>query len=421
MKSHLTLSILISLATPAMAAEDRLADILARGTVRIATTGDYQPFSYKNPVTHEYEGLDIDLGRQLARELGVKLEWVPTSWPQLMADYEAGKFDIVMSGVSINLERQKKALFSIPYLKDGKTPITRCTDAQRFQTLAQIDQPGVNVIVNPGGTNEKFARSHLHHARLTVYPDNTTIFEQIASGKADVMMTDAIETRLQAKLRPALCAIHPNQPFTYSEKALLLPNDFRWKAWVDQFLHQAQARGTLDRLQTRWLSWPWLTQAPQNDLDTLLALMNERLKLMPDVARYKWNEQSAIEDLAREKTILADLVKQAEAAKVSPSLATAFFKAQIEAAKMVQHQLTDSWRQQQASRFEDIPDLKTEIRPRLDALTSQLIDALARNQTTLADPARQPLIESTAQRWIPQTQWGEAAKTASAPLLNPRP
>ena len=55
-----------------------------------------------------------------------------------------------MGGVSVTLDRQKKGFFSAPTMRDGKTPIARCADEEKFQTLAEIDRPGVKVIANPG-------------------------------------------------------------------------------------------------------------------------------------------------------------------------------------------------------------------------------------------------------------------------------
>ena len=219
-RTVLILLIGLCLHLPASAQTNRLDDILARGVLRVGTTGDYKPFSYRPNPSADFIGLDVELAGQLAKTLGVKLELVPTTWPSLMKDLGEDRFDIAMGGVSISLERQKKAQFSIPYLRDGKTPITRCENKDRFQTLAQIDQSGVRLIVNPGGTNERFARAHVKQASITVYPDNVTIFDQIVAGKADLMITDAIETRLQQKLKPALCALHPEAPFDFSEKNL---------------------------------------------------------------------------------------------------------------------------------------------------------------------------------------------------------
>lgn len=135
------------------AQESRLDRILESGVLRVATTGDYKPFSYR---TEEggYAGFDVDMAQRLAESLGAKLVVVPTSWPNLMRDFADDRFDIAMSGISINLERQRQAYFSIPYLRDGKTPITICSEEARFQTLEQIDQPGVTAIVSPGGTSE---------------------------------------------------------------------------------------------------------------------------------------------------------------------------------------------------------------------------------------------------------------------------
>lgn len=249
--------VVLCLQLPAWAQSNRLDDILARGVLRVGTTGDYKPFSYRGAGSDGFVGLDVELAGQLARTLGVKLELVPTSWPTLMKDLADDRYDVAMSGVSISLERQKKALFSIPYMRDGKTPITRCENLQRFSSLAQIDQAGVRLIVNPGGTNERFARANIKNASITVYPDNVTIFQQIVDGKADLMITDAIETRLQQKLKPALCAVHPDQPFDFSEKAFLLPRDLLWKAFVDQWLHQSVESGEFSKLLDKWLAYPW--------------------------------------------------------------------------------------------------------------------------------------------------------------------
>lgn len=245
------------LALPAAAQQaapaSRLDQVLAQGFVRVGTTGDYKPFTYLNPETKQFEGIDIDMARSLGKALGVEVRFVQTSWPKLMADFAADAYDIGMGGISVNLDRQKKGLFSIPYLTDGKTPIARCADKDRFQTLAQIDQPGVKLIVNPGGTNERFVRANIKQAAVTVYNDNVTIFDQILQGKADLMITDAVETVLQQKLRPGLCAVHPEAPFNFSEKAYLLPRDPLWKAFVDQWLRQAVMSKEYQAIYDKWL------------------------------------------------------------------------------------------------------------------------------------------------------------------------
>ena len=254
----LTLSLAALLAPAARAqSASRLDDILARGVLRVGTTGDYKPFSYRPAKEADFIGLDIELAGELARTMGVKLQLVPTSWPTLMKDFGDDRFDLVIGGVSVTLERQKKGVFSIPYLRDGKTPITRCENQAKYQTLQQINQPGVRLVVNPGGTNERFAKAQAPQAQLTVYPDNVTIFDEIIAGRADLMITDAIEAKLQQRLKPQLCAVHPDAPFDFSEKAILMQRDWLFKAYVDQWLHQAIASGTLQKALDRWLDYRW--------------------------------------------------------------------------------------------------------------------------------------------------------------------
>ncbi len=245
-------AVLLLIAVPAQA-QTVLDTILARGTVRVGLTGDYRPFSIKD-AAGKFEGLDVDMAESLAKGLGVKLEIVPTAWPTLLADLQGQKYDIGMGGISVTLERAKTAYFSAPVMRTGKAPIARCADQARFTSLAEIDKPGVRVITNPGGTNERFARANLKQAEIVVFPNNTTIFDELVANHADVMMTDAVETRLQHRLHPELCAVHPDQPFDFSELAYLLPRDPALKAWVDQWLHIQSETGEQQTLLAKWLN-----------------------------------------------------------------------------------------------------------------------------------------------------------------------
>lgn len=230
-----------------------LDHILASHVLRVGTTGDYKPFTYRDPKSGTYQGIDIDMAAALGKSLGAKVEFVPTTWKTMMGDLLAGKFDIAMGGVTITLPRERTAFFSSPYFRDGKTPIARCADKTRYETLAEIDRPDVRVIVNPGGTNESFVRAHIHHAKIIVYKDNVTIFNQILANKADVMITDGVETLLQQKLHPGLCAIHPDKPFNVAEKGYLLPRDLVWQEYVDQWLRQMKIGHAYQAIRARWL------------------------------------------------------------------------------------------------------------------------------------------------------------------------
>ena len=228
--------------------------VTQRGTLQVCTTGDYKPFTLHKAEADSYEGIDIELAKSLAKAIGVEARFVKTKWSDLMADFTSGKCDVAMGGISVTLERQKRAFFSAPYLVNGKAPIARCADAKKFQSVLDIDKPEVTVIVNPGGTNERFVRQNLKQAKIDVYPDNVTIFDQILQGKADVMIAESIETKVQEKLRPGLCAINPDQPLQYGEMGYLLPKgDVVFKAFVDQWLHLAKASGEFGRVYDQFV------------------------------------------------------------------------------------------------------------------------------------------------------------------------
>lgn len=227
--------------------------ILSSGTLRFGIPGDYPPFGRFDEKSGQWTGIDIDEASAMAKALGVRLVFVKTSWPSLLSDLQADKFDIAGGGISITLDRQKHAFFSTPILQDGKTPIVRCTDVGRFSTLADIDKRGVRVITPLGGTNESFDRSHLMHATIITNPNNQSIFDELVAGNADVMITDATETRWQHKLHPELCSVHPEHPFNFVEKAYMMPRDIALKQWVDAFLHMQANTGELDNVLNHWL------------------------------------------------------------------------------------------------------------------------------------------------------------------------
>jgi len=226
-----------------------LEAVKARGTLLVGTTGDYKPFTFRNP-DGTYVGADIDMARRLAARLGVTATFVPTAWGRMMDDFAAGRFDIAMGGITNLPPRAERGLFSRTVYVDGKRPIARCADRTRFSSIAAIDQPDVRVVVNPGASNEEFARKNFPDAKLTVHADNATVFDEIVAGREDVMVTDGIEVDHQAFIHKELCAAEMPAPFTHLEKAYWMQKDPDFArevgTWLDAEIASGAWRQTLD-------------------------------------------------------------------------------------------------------------------------------------------------------------------------------
>ena len=236
--------------TNALRASPTLAAVRRQGVLRVGTTGDYKPFSFLRP-DGGYEGADIDMAYDLATRIGVGVDFVPTVWVRLLDDFLAGHFDIAMGGVTVTEARAAKGCFSLPTFVDGKRPLARQADRERFTSLAAIDQPGVRLIANPGSANEAFARANFSRATVIIHPDNATVFDELVAGRADVMITDGLEADHQAHLHPELCAVPVAAPFTRLEKAYFFARDPAMKQFIDGWLADKIATGAWQRLLDR--------------------------------------------------------------------------------------------------------------------------------------------------------------------------
>lgn len=116
----------------------------------------------------------------------------------------------------------------------------------------------------------------------------------------------------------------------------------------------------------------------KKNIDQVLLLVQKRLALMHEVARTKWSQNLLIEDLDREKQLIADVKKRAESYGLDEAWTGKFFQAQFDAAKKIQKSDFDFWNQQGAPRFVSFLDLKQEIRPYLDQLSNELLESLGR-------------------------------------------
>ncbi|MEH2044687.1 gamma subclass chorismate mutase AroQ [Nostoc sp.] len=135
----------------------------------------------------------------------------------------------------------------------------------------------------------------------------------------------------------------------------------------------------------------------QLPVDKLLKLIQQRLLIAHDVARWKWNQKSPIEDLKREQELLLKVKQQATTHSLEPDTVAAFFQAQIEAGKLIQTADFQNWQKQGIKYFPNVPDLNQTLRPSLDKLNIEFLFTLTELNSVLGCPQIRELIQSRSQ------------------------
>ena len=238
--------------------------ICETGVLRVGTAGDYKPMSFLEPETGTYWGFDTELAEDLASSLGVEIEYVPTSWPTLMEDTQTGQFDLAICGITVTDARKEQALMSDGYLQNGKTVRCRAEDAERYTSLEAINRPEVRVMENPGGLNEKFARENLPDATLIIHDINQEIPGLVASGEADVMITEIMEAGYYVGQDSRLAAPLIYEPFTNGQLGILMPKGAEdLLEYVNQFLDDEKKTGRLDELAEQYIYRYIMTEEEQ--------------------------------------------------------------------------------------------------------------------------------------------------------------
>jgi cyclohexadienyl dehydratase len=248
---------LCGLAASVAQAQDKshLTSILEANTLRVGTTGDFNPMSIRDPATNSFKGFEIDAANQLAKDLGVKVEFVPTDWTTLVPGITANRYDVFMSGASMNVARIKTIAFTLPYLEAGTTPIFDQKNAGKFKSWDDINQPGVTVAVILGTVFEDQAKLLLPKATLKSVQPPATSWQEVLAGRADAAITSSIDAQSIVARFPALAHLPGDQdkskrPFGY----IVAQGDFVWTNYLNNWITLKHSEGYFQSLKTRWFN-----------------------------------------------------------------------------------------------------------------------------------------------------------------------
>ncbi|MCK5675273.1 MAG: transporter substrate-binding domain-containing protein [Spirochaetales bacterium] len=231
-----------------------LQTILERGTIRVGTTGDFNPMSFKDPGTGEYTGHDIEMVKQLAVDIGVEVDWVATDWKNLVSGVAAGKYDIT-TGASYSMGRAKTAGYTLPVVNVGTVPLTLKKNEGRFSTWGDLNKPDVSVAVTLGTIFQEQALSLFPDAQIVSVESPARDFQEVLAGRTDVSITSTFEASQLIKTYPELMIIPVDEPKFSNGIGLLAPqNDQVFINYLNVWIIMKTKSGYLQELEDKWLA-----------------------------------------------------------------------------------------------------------------------------------------------------------------------
>jgi cyclohexadienyl dehydratase len=384
-------AVVAALALPAgaPAAEVRATPTVAK--LRVGTSGDYAPFSFRD-ASGGLQGFDVEVARRLAKDLLRPVEFVAFRWPDLLPRLRAREFDVAMSGVTVRTDRAVHVLFTRPYAVTGAVAVLRSADGQTLRSLGDLNRPHIRVAVNAGGHLERVARRHLPQADIRAVAANEKLAGLVSSGRA----TAAISEEFEASTWEGSFAVIG--PFTRDRKAYALPAQSHslWRR-VDAWLAAREADGSLNRLRRRWLGDAAVMTAQNACFEAIAAAVEMRLSFMPLVRAVKGEAGLPIEVPSQEERVLRQIRTAAEKEGLHGEDMAGVFRLLIEASKAVQrHAPASSAGGSVAAGAHSLQDLRRAI----GVASEALIVELRRCHRWLDSPAARNSLQATLRKGI---------------------
>ena len=240
------------MASSAAYAQSALNDILSGGVLKVGTTGDWNPMTMKDPATNTYTGYDIDVMTEMAKDLGVEVEFVATDWKTLVNGVVAGKYHITGSA-SVAPKRAKVAGYSNSYFSLATVPLTLKKNDGKFSDWSDLDKSDVIVAATLGTTQETQVKQFFPNATHKIVEAPARDFQEVLAGRADAHITSNVEAYKLVAKYPEMMVVPVATPKAPTPIAMLMPQaDQVWINYVNTWIALKQERGFFDALGKKW-------------------------------------------------------------------------------------------------------------------------------------------------------------------------
>jgi len=183
--------------------------VMRKGKLRVGLAS-FVPWAMQDK-KGEWVGFEIDVAKQLAKDMGVKIEFVPTKWEGLIPSLLTGKFDLIVAGMTGTPQRALKINFTIPYDYSGMNVVIHKNFAAGVTGYMDLDKKGNTIISRVGTTGAALAKETYSKAKVRLFPDEGPMVQELLNGKATGLLASAPQpAQLAAKYPDTLILLDEN-------------------------------------------------------------------------------------------------------------------------------------------------------------------------------------------------------------------
>jgi len=238
-----------------------LNEIVQRGELRVGMEPGYMPFEMKDK-KGRIIGFDVDIAKDMAKAMGVKLKLVPTAWDGIIAGLLTNKYDIIMSGMTVTQQRNLKVNFADPYVVVGQTILIKKSLAGTIKSAKDLDDPKYTVVTKLGVTGEVATRKFFKKAKILTFETESDAASEVLNGRADAMVYDQPYNVLFMAGKGKGTLVHLDTPLTYEPLGWAVrKGDPDFLNWLNNYLTQIKGDKVIDfyeKTNNKWLkdtSW----------------------------------------------------------------------------------------------------------------------------------------------------------------------
>lgn len=257
----LTTVLALTLATVTMAGPV-LDGILKKGELTVGLTGNQPPMNAKNKAG-KIIGMDVALAELIAMNMGVRLKLVSMPFADLLPALQAGKLDMVISGITITPDRNLKVAFVGPYYISGKGIVTRTGMVAAIKNAQGLNEPEFRIATLKNSTSQKMVEKAAPKAKLITTGSYGESLEMLLKDKVDVIVADYPFCALTAFRNSDKGLTAGNARLTYEPLGIAIPEDTLLINWMQNFMMMIEGNGALDKLRNHWFNEEvWMKELP---------------------------------------------------------------------------------------------------------------------------------------------------------------